>query len=176
MMIRCTNIILVKQQGDTLWPCLLRVIYSIYPSSQFGTLYNIHIHVPRKQLKFVMSAAAAPGGVAPHYIRIKRFKQTIFLHCDVHHDTVQALKERVEKLTGRPWMQIRLLLGKQNLDNFSTLYDCGIEAEDGELNMTYLLSVSAGGEEVWEDLEDALLGTTENAAGQGSGVTDGAAA
>lgn len=58
-------------------------------------------------------------------------------------------------------MQIRLFLGKQNLDNFSTLYDCGIEAEDGELNMTYLLSVTPGGEEVWEELEDALSGPPE---------------
>ena len=110
-----------------------------------------------------MSAAVAPAGVAPHYIRLKRHKQTVFLHCDVHHDTVQALKERVEKLTGRPWMQIRLLLGKQVLDNFSTLYDCGIESEDGELNMTYLISTTPGGEELWEELDDALSGAAEGA-------------
>lgn len=113
---------------------------------------------------------SAPGGVAPHYIRIKRFKQTIFLHCDVNHDTVQALKERVEKLTGRPWMQIRLLLGKQNLDNFSTLYDCGIEAEDGELNMAYLISVTPGGEEQWEDVDDALNGGPNDGAAPAEGT------
>jgi hypothetical protein len=102
---------------------------------------------------------SAPGGVAPHYIRVKRYKQTIFLHCDLQHDIVQAIKERIEKLTGRPWMSIRLHLGKQVLDNFSTLYDCGIEQEDGELNMTFLLHTTPGGEEIWEDLDDALNGT-----------------
>jgi hypothetical protein len=101
-----------------------------------------------------MSALAS--GVAPHYIRIKRHKLTIFLHCDLQNDIVQAIKERIEKLTGRPWMQIRLVLGKQVLENHSTLYDCGIENEDGELNLVYSL-----GDDQWEELEDALNGTAD---------------
>ncbi len=56
-----------------------------------------------------MSAAAS-------YIRVKRYKQTLFLHCDLHLDTVLALKERVESLAGVPVLQQKLLLGKQALD------------------------------------------------------------
>jgi hypothetical protein len=102
-----------------------------------------------------MSAPLA-SGVAPHYIRIKRHKLTIFLHCDLQNDIVQAIKERIEKLTGRPWAQIRLVLGKQVLENHSTLYDCGIENEDGELNLVYSL-----GNDEWEELDDALNGAME---------------
>jgi len=96
--------------------------------------------------------SVVPAGVPPHYIRIKRYRQTIFLHCDLN-DSVQALKERVEKLTGKPWMQFRLLLGKQNLENHSTLSDCGVENDDSELYLLY-----ATGPETWEELDDALSG------------------
>ena len=87
-----------------------------------------------------------------YYVRIKRKNLTIFLHCDLN-DTVQLMKERVEKLIGHPAAQMRLLLGKQPLENHTSLLDCGIEKEDAEM----LLAFSTGkqdatGEEIWEDV------------------------
>lgn len=111
---------------------------------------------------------------APHYVRIKRHKQTIFLHCDLKEDTVQLMKERVEKLTGKPAALQRLLLGKQNLENHSTLWDCGIEKEDEQLLL--VLAVQQGdnpNELVWEFPEEAEFGKPEGAAG---GPADGLAA
>ena len=90
---------------------------------------------------------------APSYVRIKRHKQTIFLHCDLHNDTVLVLKERIEKLTDVPVLQQRLLLGKQALELNTSLYDCGIEKEDAELVL-----VLATGEDEWEDPQEALEG------------------
>ena len=49
------------------------------------------------------------------YLRIKRGKQTIFLHCDLNAETIVVLKERIEKLTGVPLMKQRLYLGRQIL-------------------------------------------------------------
>eukprot|EP00758_Cryptobia_borreli_P007168 Tbor_TRINITY_DN5255_c3_g2::TRINITY_DN5255_c3_g2_i2::g.16611::m.16611 len=96
-----------------------------------------------------------PSGVPPHYIRVKRAKQTLFLNCDVHIDTVQSIKERVEQLTGKPVEQQRLYLGKQLLDNHHTLYDCGIEKEDGVLTLVYALG---GNPMQWEEPHEALIG------------------
>lgn len=48
--------------------------------------------------------------VPPNYLRLKRYKRTIFMHCDFVQDTVQAIKERIEKLTGRTFYAIRLYL------------------------------------------------------------------
>jgi hypothetical protein len=93
---------------------------------------------------------------ASSYIRIRRHKQTIFLHCDLHQDTVLVLKERIEKLTGTGVMQQRLLLGKQVLELNTSLWDCGIEKEDAEL-----LLVLSTGEDQWEDPADAADGPPE---------------
>jgi hypothetical protein len=104
-----------------------------------------------------MSVPAAPGG-CNCYIRIKRHKQTIFLHCDLN-DTVQTIKDRVARLiTSHTAQQMRLLLGKQNLENHTSLYDCGIEAEDAELLLVY-----ATGEETWEDWAVAMDGPKDAA-------------
>lgn len=91
------------------------------------------------------------------YIRIKRHKLTVFLHCDLN-DTVRSLKERVEKLTSRPANQMKLLLGKQDLENNTSLADCGIDKEDAELLLVY-----STGEETWEDPADAAGGKEKDA-------------
>ena len=110
--------------------------------------------------------AAAPATTGPCYIRIKRHKQTIFLHCDLN-DTVLTMKERVAKLiTTHTPQQMRLLLGKQNLENHTSLYDCGVEKEDAELLLLYATS-----EDTWEDWATAVDGPSggdqqEAAAGQ----------
>lgn len=96
---------------------------------------------------------------SPSYVRIKRHKQTIFLHCDLHQDTVLVLKERIEKLTAVPVLQQRLLLGKQVLELNTSLWDCGIEKEDAEL-----LLVLATGDDTWEDPQTAADGPQEVAA------------
>ncbi|EAN81520.1 hypothetical protein TcCL_ESM01089 [Trypanosoma cruzi] len=95
--------------------------------------------------------------VPPHYVRLRRQNLTIFLHCDVNHDTVQAIKERYEKLTGRLFYTVRLYLGRQSLDDFSTLYNCGIEHEGAELIVVHskALKTDGTGEYIWEDLEEA---------------------
>jgi hypothetical protein len=89
----------------------------------------------------------------PSYVRIKRHNLTIFLHCDLHNDTVLHLKERIEKLIDKPVLQQRLLLGKQALELNTTLHDCGIEKDDAEL----LLAFSTG-EDTWEDPRTAAEG------------------
>ncbi|ESL12180.1 hypothetical protein TRSC58_00057 [Trypanosoma rangeli SC58] len=93
----------------------------------------------------------------PHYVRLRRHNLTIFLHCDVNHDTVQAIKERYEKLTGRTFYTVRLYLGRQNLDDFSTLFNCGIEREGAELTVVYSkgAKMDGTGEYIWEDFEEA---------------------
>ncbi|KEG12889.1 hypothetical protein DQ04_01351120 [Trypanosoma grayi] len=94
----------------------------------------------------------------PHYVRLKRHNLTIFLHCDVNHDTVQAIKERYEKLTGRTFYTVRLYLGRQNLEDFSTLYNCGIEGEDAELVVVHSKGLKTDGsrEHIWEEVEEAM--------------------
>ncbi|KAH9580022.1 hypothetical protein LSM04_006473 [Trypanosoma melophagium] len=96
--------------------------------------------------------------VQPHYVRLKRYNLTIFLHCDVNHDTVQAIKERYEKLTGRIFYTVRLYLGKQNLEDFSTLYNCGIESEGAELIVVHSKAPKSDGtgEYFWEEVEEAM--------------------
>ena len=106
----------------------------------------------------------------PSYVRVKRHKQTIFLHCDLHTDTVLVLKERIEKLTDIPVLRQRLLLGKQVLELNTSLYDCGIEKEDAEL---YL--VIDQGEDEWEDPKVALEGPAADSAASG-GAAAGAGA
>ena len=96
----------------------------------------------------------ATTGSMSSYIRIKRHKLTIFLHCDLQNDTVLVLKERIEKLDGHPVMHQRLLLGKQVLENNTALVDCGIEKEDQCLTLVKRANEDAP----WEDPNDALSG------------------
>ena len=88
------------------------------------------------------------------YIRIKRFKLCLFLHCDLQHDTILVIKERIEMLDGHPVMHQRLLLGKQVLENNMTLWDCGIEKEDQCLTLVK----RANEDSPWEDPREALEG------------------
>ena len=97
----------------------------------------------------------AGSGVPPHYVRVKRAGQTLFLHCDVHVDTVLTIKERVELLTGKPVAQQRLFLGRQLLENHHTLYDCGIEREDEVVTLAYALG---GNPMQWEEPQEAQSG------------------
>jgi hypothetical protein len=101
----------------------------------------------------------ATSGSMSSYIRVKRYKLTIFLHCDLHNDTVLVLKERIEKLEGQPVMHQRLLLGKQVLENNTSLIDCGIEKEDQCLTLVKRANEDAP----WEDPNDALAGIVEAA-------------
>ncbi len=94
---------------------------------------------------------ASMSSLVPSYIRIKRPKQTIFLHCDLN-ETVQAVKERIEKLTGQPANMQRLLFGKQLLEPYTSLMDCGIEKEDAEVILLY--NIGQNGEEQWEEPVD----------------------
>lgn len=86
------------------------------------------------------------------YLRIKRGKQTIFLHCDLNAETIVVLKERIEKLTGVPLMKQRLYLGRQILENLTTLWDCGIEKEDKELTLVHQRDDGS-----WEDPSDIIV-------------------
>lgn len=92
----------------------------------------------------------------PNYLRLKRYNRTIFLHCDFHQDTVQAIKERIEKLLSRTFYTIRLFLGRQNLDDFSTLYNAGIEKDGTELVIVYSKGKTIEGDYLWEEVEEAL--------------------
>ncbi len=110
---------------------------------RFGMLQS---HLAHCSERVAMSAASLS------YIRIKRAKQTIFLHCDLNAENIVVIKERVEKLTGVPLMKQRLYLGKQMLENMTTLWDCGIDKEDRELTLVYQRDDGS-----WEDPNDSLL-------------------
>ncbi|AAZ11951.1 uncharacterized protein TEOVI_000671200 [Trypanosoma equiperdum] len=94
----------------------------------------------------------------PHYVRLRRYNLSIFVHCDVHNDTVQAIKERYGKLTGHIFYNARLYLGQQSLDDFLTLYGCGIEAEGAELVVVHSKGAKGDGtsEHIWETVEEAM--------------------
>ena len=71
------------------------------------------------------------------YVRVKRNKQTIFLHCEPS-DTVHVVKEKVAAIVNTPSSDQRLLLGKQNLEDGSTLCDCGVTPADTGTGMRLL--------------------------------------
>lgn len=100
--------------------------------------------------------AYAVASTPPNYIRIKRYNRTIFLHCDFHQDTVQAIKERLEKLLSRTFYTIRLYLGRQNLEDFCTLYNAGIDKDGTELLMVHSKGKNIDGDYIWEDVEEAM--------------------
>lgn len=117
------------------------------------------------------------GTSPPNYVRLKRYNRTVFLHCDFQQDTVQAIKERIEKLTSRTFYAIRLFLGKQNLDDALTLFHCGIDVNGTELTMIHSKGKNADDDHVWETLEQALSPPPPPPAprAQGDDATDGAA-
>eukprot|EP00759_Apiculatamorpha_spiralis_P012515 PhF_6_TR19531/c0_g1_i1/m.28502/K03873/TCEB2; transcription elongation factor B, polypeptide 2 len=90
----------------------------------------------------------------PMYVRIKRRKQTVFLHCDVN-ETITAIKGRVQLILGVPPTHQRLLLGKQVLEDHATLADCGIDKDKDDAVFYLCTRVDDGqsGEEQWEELE-----------------------
>jgi len=95
------------------------------------------------------------SSVPPNYVRLTRYHRTIFLHCDLQQDTVQAIKERIEKLTNHTFYKIRLYLDKQNLDDSATLWHCGVENDGVELTVVYSKGKDADGDVVWETIEEA---------------------
>lgn len=69
---------------------------------------------------------------------------------------MQAIKERIEKLMSRTFYTIRLYLGRQNLDDFSTLYNVGIDKDGTELVMAHSKGKNIDGDYIWEDVEEAM--------------------
>lgn len=104
-----------------------------------------------------------------NYLRLKRHRRTIFLYCDFQHDTVQAIKERVEKLTSRTFYTMCLYLGNQRLDDEATLYNAGVTEDGTELWVVYSKGKTEEGEPVWEEVEEAMAATApvpETASGE----------
>ncbi|CAD2218004.1 Ubiquitin family, putative [Angomonas deanei] len=92
----------------------------------------------------------------PNYLRLRRFNRTIFLYCDFQQDTVQSIKERIEKLTGRTFYLIRLYLDKQTLEDGSTLYNCGIEKDGTELIIAHAKGKNEQGDTIFEEYAEAM--------------------
>jgi precorrin-4 methylase len=105
-------------------------------------------------------AGTASGAVVPaNYLRLKRHRRTIFLYCDFQQDTVQAVKERIEKLTSRTFYTMCLFLGNQRLDDESTLYNAGVMEDGTELWVVYSKGKTDEGEFIWEDVAEAMSTT-----------------
>ncbi|CAG9578500.1 conserved hypothetical protein [Leishmania major strain Friedlin] len=138
---------------------------------------------------YAAGGAASTAAVVPfNYLRLKRHRRTIFLYCDFQQDTVQAIKERIEKLTSRTFYTMCLYYGTQRLSDESTLFSASISDDGTELWIAYSKGKTAEGETIWEDVEEAmapvaaaapelapentgesLAGTTFGADGQGAG-------
>ncbi|KAG5498765.1 hypothetical protein JKF63_03053 [Porcisia hertigi] len=105
---------------------------------------------------YTAGGAASTGPLVPlNYLRLKRHRRTIFLYCDFQQDTVQAIKERIERLTSRTFYTMCLYYGNQRLDDEALLFSAGI-AEDGtELWIGYSKGKTVEGETIWEDVEEA---------------------
>eukprot|EP00756_Hemistasia_phaeocysticola_P056076 Hpha_TRINITY_DN32103_c0_g1::TRINITY_DN32103_c0_g1_i1::g.18520::m.18520 len=91
------------------------------------------------------------------YVRIKRFKTTIFLHCEPS-DSIRDLKERCAQIEGIPVAEQRLKLGKQNLEDATSLHDNNIGPQDVGVVLVLaklLPQPAAGGRD--DDWEDAAL-------------------
>eukprot|EP01006_Ploeotia_vitrea_P000631 TRINITY_DN103379_c0_g1_i1.p1 TRINITY_DN103379_c0_g1~~TRINITY_DN103379_c0_g1_i1.p1 ORF type:complete len:130 (+),score=22.76 TRINITY_DN103379_c0_g1_i1:35-391(+) len=80
------------------------------------------------------------------YVRIKRKKQTIFLHCDTT-DTPLSLKEKVAQINNMPVENQRLLLGKQLLEDTAQLQEQGVK------NDTVLFLVYKEADDKWEEVD-----------------------
>eukprot|EP00670_Eutreptiella_braarudii_P026488 CAMPEP_0174375776 /NCGR_PEP_ID=MMETSP0811_2-20130205/115797_1 /TAXON_ID=73025 ORGANISM="Eutreptiella gymnastica-like, Strain CCMP1594" /NCGR_SAMPLE_ID=MMETSP0811_2 /ASSEMBLY_ACC=CAM_ASM_000667 /LENGTH=103 /DNA_ID=CAMNT_0015526341 /DNA_START=23 /DNA_END=330 /DNA_ORIENTATION=+ len=81
------------------------------------------------------------------YVRIKRHKQTIFLHCELT-DHALTLKEKISLINNVPIENQRLLLDKQVLEDAASLQEQGIQ-NDTVLFLVYRID---GEEEKWEDV------------------------
>lgn len=110
-------------------------------------------------------AGSAGGAVVPaNYVRLKRHRRTIFLYCDFQLDTVQAIKERVEKLTSRTFYTTCLYVGNQRLDDEATLYNAGVSEDGTVLWVVYSKGKTEEGEPIWEDVEEAMATNAPTAA------------
>ncbi|CBZ28943.1 conserved hypothetical protein [Leishmania mexicana MHOM/GT/2001/U1103] len=102
--------------------------------------------------------ATSTAAVVPfNYLRLKRHRRTIFLYCDFQQDTVQAIKERIEKLTSRTFYTMCLYYGAQRLSDESTLFSTGISEDGTELWIAYSKGKTVEGETIWEDVEEAMV-------------------
>lgn len=118
---------------------------------------------------YAAGAAAGAAAVVPaNYLRLKRHHRTIFLYCDFQLDTVQAIKERVEKLTSRTFYTTCLYLGTQRLDDEATLLSAGVSEDGTELWIGFSKGKTVEGETIWEDVEEAKA-----PAGSAAGLTEG---
>ncbi|KAG5473252.1 hypothetical protein CUR178_03172 [Leishmania enriettii] len=114
---------------------------------------------------YAAGGAASTTAVIPfNYLRLKRHRRTIFLYCDFQQDTVQAIKERIEKLTSRTFYTMCLYFGTQRLDDEATLFNAGISEDGTELWIGYSKGKTAEGETTWEDAEEAKAPPTAAAA------------
>lgn len=116
------------------------------------------------EVENAMSAVSPNATLPANYIRLRRHNRVIFLYCDFNLDTVQAIKERIEKLTSRTFYTMRLYLGNQLMDDAATLYNCGVEKDGTELTILYSKGKTADGEVVWEGPNEAF---TNPPAGEG---------
>ncbi|GET90872.1 hypothetical protein, conserved [Leishmania tarentolae] len=106
---------------------------------------------------YAASGAASTAAVVPlNYLRLKRHRRTIFLYCDFQQDTVQAIKERIEKLTSRTFYTMHLYYGTERLSDESTLFSAGISEDGTELWIVYSKGKTVEGETIWEDVEEAM--------------------
>ncbi|CAJ1030768.1 hypothetical protein, conserved [Leishmania lindenbergi] len=102
--------------------------------------------------------AASTCAVIPiNYLRLKRHRRTIFLYCDFQQDTVQAIKERIEKLTSRTFYTMCLYYGNQRLTDDVTLFSTGISEDGTELWIGYSKGKTVEGETIWEDVAEAKV-------------------
>eukprot|EP00992_Anisonema_acinus_P003947 TRINITY_DN1438_c0_g1_i1.p2 TRINITY_DN1438_c0_g1~~TRINITY_DN1438_c0_g1_i1.p2 ORF type:complete len:109 (-),score=35.91 TRINITY_DN1438_c0_g1_i1:73-399(-) len=81
------------------------------------------------------------------YVRVKRLKQTLFLHCEPSDHPV-ALKEKITQINNVPVENQRLLLGKQTLEDGLPLSEQSVE-NDTVIFLVYRLD---GEDDKWEEV------------------------
>lgn len=74
------------------------------------------------------------------YVRVKREKMTVFLHCD-GTDTVAQIKGKLQELMQKPAEEQRLFRGGVALEEEKTLAELGV-ANDDELGVAFKLEGS----------------------------------
>ncbi|KAL4432808.1 hypothetical protein ABPG77_008134 [Micractinium sp. CCAP 211/92] len=74
------------------------------------------------------------------YVRVKREKLTVFLHCD-GTDTVAQIKSKLQELLQKPAEEQRLFKGGVALEEEKTLAELNV-ANDDELAVAYKLEGS----------------------------------
>ncbi|KAJ1485287.1 hypothetical protein T484DRAFT_1945935 [Baffinella frigidus] len=87
------------------------------------------------------------------YVRVKRGKQTIFLHCDPQ-DTILSLKKKVEAINGLAPEKQRLMLvdDKVAYDDNKTVRECKIEDRDVIALVYKVDQDDPSAKEKWEDV------------------------